>query len=165
MAAAHAAWRQGARLVEIPVQGEVGWRAAAAVLEAARAEGRSVGVGTVLEAAQVERAAALGAAFCVSPGLDDDVALACAERGLPHLPGVATPTEISRAVRMGYVWLKAFPAAELGPAWLRAMRGPFPHVRFVCTGGMTPARWPEFRDAGADAAALTRGWEGQVATV
>jgi 2-dehydro-3-deoxyphosphogluconate aldolase/(4S)-4-hydroxy-2-oxoglutarate aldolase len=56
--------------------------------------------------------------------------------GLPHLPGVATPTEVQRAPAAGFGWLKAFPAAQLGAGWITAMHGPFPEARCVATGGI-----------------------------
>jgi 2-dehydro-3-deoxyphosphogluconate aldolase/(4S)-4-hydroxy-2-oxoglutarate aldolase len=74
--------------------------------------------------------------------------------GLPHLPGVGTATEVQQAYRAGCRWLKAFPAAALGPAWLSALHGPFPDVRFVATGGLTVADAPTFLAAGARVVAL-----------
>jgi Entner-Doudoroff aldolase len=99
----------------------------------------------------VDIALQLGAVFTVSPGFDEEVAAYSLENGLPHLPGVATATEIQAALRQGFGWLKAFPAAELGPAWFRAMCGPFPRVRFVATGGITPDSFQTYLDAGAAA--------------
>jgi 2-keto-3-deoxy-6-phosphogluconate aldolase len=57
-------------------------------------------------------------------------------------------------VRAGCTWLKAFPAASLGPAWFRTMRGPFPDVRFVATGGLTVTTAPDYLAAGAAAVGL-----------
>jgi 2-dehydro-3-deoxyphosphogluconate aldolase/(4S)-4-hydroxy-2-oxoglutarate aldolase len=68
---------------------------------------------------------------------------------MPHLPGVATASEIQRALAAGFVWLKAFPATALGPAWFRAMRGPFPTVRLVATGGIDAHNAQEYLSAGA----------------
>ena len=58
-----------------------------------------------------------------------------ADRGVPLLPGVATPTEVQLALAHGVSWLKAFPARWLGCEWFSLIRGPFPQVRFVATGG------------------------------
>ena len=151
-----AAWATGVRLVEVPVQSEESWSALEAVV--AQAAGRPVGSGTVLTREQVERTARAGGAFCVSPGLDPEIGRACEEVGLFHLPGVATATEVATAVAAGYRWLKAFPASVLGSEWVRAMRGPFPDVAFVCTGGMTQDSWPEYSAAGASALAIGAGW-------
>jgi 2-keto-3-deoxy-6-phosphogluconate aldolase len=57
-------------------------------------------------------------------------------------------------VLAGCSWLKAFPAVSLGPAWFTAIRGPYPGVRFVATGGITPATAPAFLEAGASVVGL-----------
>ena len=98
---------------------------------------------------QVEVAARAGAAFTVAPGLDQAVLAASVAAGLPHLPGVGTATEVHQALRAGATHLKAFPAASLGPGWIRDLRGPFPEASFVATGGIGAANAGEFLDAGA----------------
>lgn len=96
-----------------------------------------IGAGTVLDTAQAEHAATHGARFIVSPGYDDDVVAAALRLGLTPIPGVATPSEVQRAVRAGLSVLKLFPAGVLGgPAMLDALRGPFPHLRFLPSGGV-----------------------------
>jgi 2-dehydro-3-deoxyphosphogluconate aldolase/(4S)-4-hydroxy-2-oxoglutarate aldolase len=100
----------------------------------------------------------LGVTFCVSPGTDLEVAEACEAAGIFHLPGVAIATEISIAFNHGYVWMKAFPASVLGSAWVSAMRGPFPQVKLVCTGGMSMDTMPEYLAAGARAVAIGGRW-------
>ncbi|MET8373427.1 bifunctional 4-hydroxy-2-oxoglutarate aldolase/2-dehydro-3-deoxy-phosphogluconate aldolase, partial [Micromonospora profundi] len=95
-----------------------------------------------------------GAAFTVAPGLDLAIADAAAARGLPHLPGVATPTEAQQALRHGLTWLKAFPAISLGPAWFKAMAGPLPQLRFVATGGLDAGNAAQFLNAGVRVAAV-----------
>jgi len=74
--------------------------------------------------------------------------------GLPHLPGVATPSEVQHARAAGCRWLKAFPAKALGTAWLRAIRGPFPDVAFVATGGLDVDDVADYLTAGARIVAL-----------
>jgi 2-dehydro-3-deoxyphosphogluconate aldolase/(4S)-4-hydroxy-2-oxoglutarate aldolase len=111
--------------------------AEAAVAELASHGGMLVGAGTVLTAAQVDRAVDAGASFIVSPGLDDTVLARARERGVPALPGVATPTEIQRALALGISTVKLFPAGPLGgPRLVAALAAPFPTVRFVPTGGI-----------------------------
>jgi len=108
-----------------------------AIAGAAEVDGMLVGAGTVLTAEQARAATAAGAAFAVAPGLDAEVVAACAELGLPFFPGVATPTELGRALGLGCTVVKVFPAAQLGgPAFLRAVSATFPHARFVPTGGI-----------------------------
>ena len=96
-----------------------------------------VGAGTVVSLDQLDRALAAGASFIVSPGLQPEVVRACLARDIPILPGVYTPTEIIQAMDLGLSVVKLFPAASAGgPAYLRALAGPFPGMRFVPTGGI-----------------------------
>ncbi|WP_329343428.1 bifunctional 4-hydroxy-2-oxoglutarate aldolase/2-dehydro-3-deoxy-phosphogluconate aldolase [Streptomyces sp. NBC_00663] len=99
--------------------------------------GLTVGVGTVLTAEQAERAVAAGARFVVSPGFSEEVVEKCRELDVPVLPGVATATELMRALRAGVRTVKLFPAEALGGLrTLRALAAPFPQARFVPTGGI-----------------------------
>ena len=96
-----------------------------------------VGAGTVVSLDQLDRALAAGARFIVSPGLQPDVVRACLARDIPILAGVYTPTEILVAMDLGLSAVKLFPASSAGgPAYLRALAGPFPGMRFVPTGGI-----------------------------
>lgn len=96
-----------------------------------------VGCGTILRPADLRRAADAGAKFVVSPGSSEALFAAAEDLAVPYLPGVATASEILRAVEAGYDRLKLFPAeASGGPAVLRAYDGPFPQVRFCPTGGI-----------------------------
>jgi 2-dehydro-3-deoxyphosphogluconate aldolase/(4S)-4-hydroxy-2-oxoglutarate aldolase len=100
-------------------------------------DGMTVGAGTVLDAAQVDLAVDAGAAFVVSPGLDMDVVRRCRQREVLVLPGVATATEMTRALAEGLRTVKLFPAGLLGgPAAVHAFAAPFPDLRFVPTGGV-----------------------------
>jgi len=148
------AWDLGIDAVEIPLQSGEDLEALEAVVAAGRERGRQVGAGTVLDAATVRAAAAAGAAFTVSPGLDLEVVRASEEAGLACLPGVATATEIQQAHVAGLRWLKAFPASLLGRDWFAAMHGPFPEVRFVATGGMNARTAADYLDAGAAVVAV-----------
>lgn len=151
VALAETVWDSGLGAVEVPIQTPAAVEALRAVASAAAARGAVVGAGTVVSAELVAAAADAGAAFTVAPGLDLDVVAASAAAGLPHLPGVATPSEVHQARKAGCTWLKAFPAGSLGPGWLREIRGPFPDVRFVATGGIGAHNAREFLDAGAEA--------------
>jgi 2-dehydro-3-deoxyphosphogluconate aldolase/(4S)-4-hydroxy-2-oxoglutarate aldolase len=148
------AWDIGLDVVEVPIQTEDALPSLRAAVEAGRDRGLEVGAGTVVTIGQVHAARDAGAAFTVAPGLDEEVLRACHELGLPHLPGVATATEISRANRSGLRWLKAFPAAELGPSWVKAQLAPFPGTRFVATGGIDARNARTFLDAGARVVAV-----------
>ncbi|WP_353816171.1 bifunctional 4-hydroxy-2-oxoglutarate aldolase/2-dehydro-3-deoxy-phosphogluconate aldolase [Agromyces sp. SYSU T00266] len=151
---AETAWSLGILCVEVPLQTDRDAESLALVAARAATRGLAVGAGTILDVSDVERARGLGARFTVSPGLDPQVAAASVHAGMPHLPGVATGTEVHRARRLGLLWQKAFPAAELGPSWIRAMHAPFPDVSFVATGGISTANAAHFLEAGASAVAV-----------
>jgi len=106
-----------------------------------------VGAGTLLTADQVKQAVAAGAQFGVSPGLSEAVSQAAQENKLPLFPGVVTPTEIIRALELGWKHLKFFPAETFGGVnALKALAGPFGHtgVKFIPTGGITAATLPNY---------------------
>lgn len=103
-------------------------------------EGAIVGAGTVIDPEGLGRAADAGASFIVSPGLTEPLAQSALATGIPMLPGVATASDIMRAIDLGFGALKFFPAeASGGAAALKAFAGPFPHVRFCPTGGISEA--------------------------
>lgn len=108
-----------------------------------------VGAGTVLDAAGAEAALAAGARYLISPHTDQALIAAYAARGIPFLPGAFTPSEAVAAWNAGAAAVKLFPADTLGPAHLRAMRAPLPHIPFVPTGGVSPANASAWLAAGA----------------
>ena len=114
--------------------------AAAAIRRIADETDVLVGAGTVVRPEQVDEAVAAGARFIVTPGLSLRVIERCRELDVLVIPGVATATEVIAALDQGLDLLKLFPAeAAGGVALLRALRGPFPDVRFVPTGGISAA--------------------------
>lgn len=116
----------------------------------------SLGAGTVLSAADAHTFMDAGAAFLVSPCLIPQVAEAARERGVPYLPGAGTVGEYLQAREAGCGLVKLFPGEVLGPAFVRALKGPFPDAHVIVTGGVEPtaqgvAAWLE---AGALAVGL-----------
>ncbi len=111
--------------------------------------GIEIGAGTVLSIEAAGRALEAGATFLVMPHLDQELVRWAAERGVPALPGCATPTEILAAWRAGAAAMKVFPASSLGPSFLRECRGPFPGLPLLPTGGVTLENAPAFIAAGA----------------
>lgn len=107
-----------------------------------------VGAGTVLTAEDVDRAVDAGARFVVSPVLDEAVVARAVEHGVAMMPGVQTPTEMTRAHRLGACMQKLFPAPANGPAYVRATLGPLPFLRLVPTSGVTPENVGQFIAAG-----------------
>jgi 2-dehydro-3-deoxyphosphogluconate aldolase / (4S)-4-hydroxy-2-oxoglutarate aldolase len=151
------AWDAGVEVLEVTI-GTPGAVASLAAAVAAGAErGKLVGAGTVITPEQVRAAAQAGARYTVAPGWDPAVLAASQAAGMPHLPGVATGTEVQQAHRAGCRWVKAFPATALSPVWFRAIRGPFPDVNYVATGGVTVDTARDFLDAGARAVGLSSG--------
>jgi 2-dehydro-3-deoxyphosphogluconate aldolase / (4S)-4-hydroxy-2-oxoglutarate aldolase len=110
-----------------------------------RYPGMLVGAGTVLTVEQARQAAGAGASFVVSPGFDDDVVEWCLSHDIPVIPGVVTPTEISRAWRQGVEWMKFFPAEPAGGiATLKSLSAVFGSVVFVPTGGVDASNLADY---------------------
>jgi 2-dehydro-3-deoxyphosphogluconate aldolase / (4S)-4-hydroxy-2-oxoglutarate aldolase len=104
-----------------------------------------VGAGTIVETGQPKHALAAGARFLVSPGSTPTLRAAMRDTGLPHLPGVATVSEVLALLEDGYTDMKFFPAeAAGGAAYLRAILSPVPAARFCPTGGITPTNAAEY---------------------
>ncbi len=111
-----------------------------------------VGAGTVTDADTVRRALDAGAELIVSPCLVPDVIAAARRADVAVLPGALTPTEVFEAFRLGGDMVKVFPAQNVGgAAYLRALRGPFPEIPLVPTGGVTLDNLGEMFKAGAAA--------------
>jgi 2-dehydro-3-deoxyphosphogluconate aldolase/(4S)-4-hydroxy-2-oxoglutarate aldolase len=125
--------------------------ALAAIERVAKAFGSrmAVGAGTVLSTAEVDRCAAAGATFIVSPNRDLAVITHTKKLGLGSFPGCFTPSEIVEAVHAGADAAKLFPASVLGPGFVKAIRGPLPAVKIVPTGGVTPEAAKAYFEAGA----------------
>lgn len=151
---AEKAWDIGIELVEVPIQSSEAVASLTAVVEAGARRGRTVGSGTVITVEQVRISRDLGVGFTVAPGTDADVINFCRESNMLHLPGVASASEIQAALRLGCTTVKAFPATVLGVEWFKAMRGPFPEIAFVATGGIDALNAADFLAAGASTVAV-----------
>jgi len=104
-----------------------------------------VGAGTVLTVDQAKAAIDAGTRFIVSPGLDKKVVKYCLKHDVPVTPGIVTPTELQRALKLGLKVVKFFPAeAAGGVPTLKALSGPFKQARFIPTGGISPANLPDY---------------------
>lgn len=108
-----------------------------------------LGVGTVLTADQARAAIDAGARFLVTPGLRPEVAAVAVDAGVPVFLGAFTPTEVAVAVDLGAAAVKIFPAGRLGPQYLSDLRGPYPQVELLPSGGISAANAAGFLDAGA----------------
>lgn len=126
-----------------------------------------IGAGTVLDAAAAAAAVTRGAQFLVSPHLGLDVIASSLAHDVPVFPGCATVTEIVTAMRAGAPVVKIFPAAVLGPRFIRDVLAPLPNARMIPTGGVRIESAPDWIAAGAVAvgigSALTEGGPEEVA--
>jgi 2-dehydro-3-deoxyphosphogluconate aldolase / (4S)-4-hydroxy-2-oxoglutarate aldolase len=151
---AEALWDAGINLLEVSLSDSRAFEVLEQLVTRGAQRGLPVGVGTVSKTELLERALAAGAEFGVAPGFDAEVASTAKAIGVPFLPGVATASEIQQAIKLDYRVLKMFPASHLGPDWVLAMRGPFPSLQFVPTGGVTASNAVRFMEAGAFAVAM-----------
>lgn len=115
----------------------------------ARVPGQHVGAGTVVTAAQAHAAIDAGAEFLVTPAVRPEVATVAAAHGIPVFLGALTPTEVLQAMDLGAAAVKIFPASAIGPRYLKDLRGPFPDVKLVPSGGVNSANARDFLDQGA----------------
>ena len=113
-----------------------------------------IGVGTVTEAAEAEAAIDLGAAYIVTPVTDPAVITACVSRGVPVYPGGLTPTELHAGWKLGATAVKVFPASTVGAGYVSQLRGPFPDIEVIPSGGVNIEDVPGWIRAGALAVSL-----------
>lgn len=106
-------------------------------------EDASIGAGTVVNRLSLSRAEKAGAEFYLSPSADTEILKLCQEKGRKLIPGVFTPSDISRSLRFGFHVLKLFPACEVSERYLRQLKGPFPGVKFIAVGGITLTEVPQ----------------------
>lgn len=96
-----------------------------------------VGAGTVITMEQFEMAKDAGAEIIVSPTLEEDIILATKKAGLISMPGCATPSEMTRAYKLGADLIKIFPSATVTLKAVKEIRVPLGHLPLVCFGGVT----------------------------
>ncbi len=114
-----------------------------------------LGAGTILDPESCRAALLAGAQFIVTPALDLRVIEVARRYSKPCIPGALTPTEVVTAWQAGADLVKIFPCGPLGgPKYIRALKGPFPQIDFVPTGGVNLETTPEFIKAGAAAVAV-----------
>lgn len=111
----------------------------------------NVGAGTVLSEGDLTEARAAGATFIVTPVVNPTVIRQCVDWSLPIYPGACSPTEVVRAWELGATMVKIFPADHLGPAYLKSLKGPLPHIRLMPTGGVSLDTLEAYAAAGAEA--------------
>jgi 2-dehydro-3-deoxyphosphogluconate aldolase / (4S)-4-hydroxy-2-oxoglutarate aldolase len=108
-----------------------------------------LGAGTVLDPETARAALLAGAKFIVAPNVNVKTIQLCKRYTALAMPGALTPTEILTAWEAGADIVKVFPSEITGPAYLKALAGPLPHVRLMPTGGVNLQTAAEFLKAGA----------------
>lgn len=108
-----------------------------------------VGAGTVLDSESTRAAIAAGAEFIISPILDVETIKITKRYGKVSIPAALTPTEILQAFTEGGDIVKVFPAATLGPDYIKHLRGPMPQLKLLPTGGINLDNVDEFLQKGA----------------
>ncbi len=112
-------------------------------------EGRmSIGAGTVLTESQVELTKNAGGKFIISPDSNPAVIKKTNELGLVSIPGALTPTEIQMAHNSGADFVKLFPITNMGTAYVKAVKAPLSHIKFLAVGGVNKDNASEFIKAG-----------------
>ncbi|MEO6299609.1 MAG: bifunctional 4-hydroxy-2-oxoglutarate aldolase/2-dehydro-3-deoxy-phosphogluconate aldolase, partial [Paracoccaceae bacterium] len=108
-----------------------------------------VGVGSVLTVAQCRDAISAGARYVISPNVSESVIQMTGSLGAVSIPGAYTPSEIVHATECGADLVKIFPAAALGPGYVRDVLAPLPHLKLMPTGGVNAANVGQWLKAGA----------------
>ena len=111
------------------------------------------GLGTVLDAETARAGILAGATFIVTPALRPDVITLCRRYSVPVFSGAFTPTEIVNAWEAGADAAKVFPAEFFGPAYIKSIKAPLPHIELLPTGGVNAENVGDFLKAGAFATA------------
>lgn len=114
-----------------------------------------VGAGTVLTAEQLDLMQAAGGQFMVAPNVNPTLIASCREKGLAAIPGALTPTEAVAAWEAGASFVKIFPAGNLGPGYVKALKAPLAHIPMLAVGGITPDNVADFLKAGCVGAAVS----------
>lgn len=120
-----------------------------AIRELAAEGDATIGAGTVMNAADVDRVAAAGAQFMVAPNFNPDVVTAALDAGLVVGPGIFSATECHGALSMGAQLIKLFPAGSAGIGMMKALSDPFPNTPWLPAGGIPLDEVPLWLEAGA----------------
>lgn len=108
----------------------------------------SIGAGTVLTEKQVELTKDAGGEFIISPDSIPEVIEKTKELGMVSMPGALTPSEITLAHRSGADFVKVFPASNLGTDYIKAIKAPLSHIKFLAVGGINDKNMPDYLSAG-----------------
>lgn len=113
-----------------------------------------IGAGTVLDAETARSVILAGASFIVSPNTNYEVIKMCKRYSRVIIPGAFTPTEILKAWENGADIVKVFPASYFGPRYFKDIKGPYPQIELMPTGGVSISNALDFINAGACAVSI-----------
>lgn len=111
-------------------------------------DGILLGMGTLTQPKQAQSAVAAGAKFLVSPVCEQELIMAMVGTGLATMIGALTPTEVFQAYQAGADVVKVFPGSFGGPAYIKALKGPFPFIPMMPTGGVSESNVIDWFKAG-----------------
>lgn len=107
-----------------------------------------LGMGTLTKPEQAESAKKAGANYLVSPISEPALIKALVNTGLLTMAGALTPTEVFQVYTLGADVVKIFPGSLGGPAYIKALKGPFPYIPMMPTGGVSTNNVADWFKAG-----------------
>lgn len=135
---------QGVNCIEITLRTDIAFDAIAFAIEKFGTS-FDVGVGTIVNESQIQKASELGVAFMVSPGINASLSKSFEDSKIPFIPGVATPSEIIQGIQLGWDTFKFFPAQLFGGYNALTTYGQvFPEIRFCPTGGINESNYKDY---------------------
>ncbi|MCG8309324.1 MAG: bifunctional 4-hydroxy-2-oxoglutarate aldolase/2-dehydro-3-deoxy-phosphogluconate aldolase [Cytophagales bacterium] len=137
----------GIKVIEISLNTP---KALVCMTKLARIDGIVPGAGTVTDKEMAIESIEAGAEFIVTPITRKDVINTCHDLGKPVFSGAFTPSEIFQAHEWGADVIKVFPAETLGMNYIKAVKAPFPDIKLMPTGGVTPDNIDKWLDMGAN---------------
>jgi 2-dehydro-3-deoxyphosphogluconate aldolase/(4S)-4-hydroxy-2-oxoglutarate aldolase len=108
----------------------------------------TLGAGTAITVDLAKAALDAGAQFLLSPSTDEEVLAYCEANGIAMLPGVMTPSDVSRCLHHGFRTMKMFPAGSMPLSYIKALKGPFDDTEYVAIGGVNKGNLETFFSAG-----------------
>lgn len=137
----------GMKVLEVTVMSDAAYKV---IEKLSKFDDLLIGAGTILTMEQAKKASDAGAKFFVSPGLNTSAVKFAQSQNIPFIPGVLTPTEVMAAHALGCEVVKIFPVTSMGGVnYLSALKGPFPKMRYMATGGITKNDLASYKKAGA----------------
>lgn len=138
--------KQGINCIEVTLRNDFAIEAIR-LIKKSLPENFYLGVGTVVNASQVDELKKIGVDFMVTPGSNLELIKIMQQSGIAFLPGVSTPSEIIGAIQLGLTYLKFFPANLFGGInALKTYSSVFPNIIFCPTGGISQMNYIEFLD-------------------